>query len=39
MRELSQLKMSRRRKFGIMLMFLGGGLYVQFPPYFTLSVC
>ncbi|KAF7679597.1 hypothetical protein GT037_003345 [Alternaria burnsii] len=25
MRELSQLKMSRRRKFGIMLMFLGGG--------------
>ena len=26
MRELSKLAMSRRRKFGIMLMFLGGGL-------------
>lgn len=39
MRELSQLKMSRRRKFGIMLMFLGGGLYVQYPSYFTLIVC
>jgi hypothetical protein len=25
-RELSKLAMSRRRKFGIMLMFLGGGL-------------
>jgi hypothetical protein len=29
MRELKNLVISRRRKFGVMLMFLGGGLYVR----------
>ena len=31
MRELSKLAMTRRRKVGIMCMFLGGGLYVHSP--------
>jgi hypothetical protein len=38
MRALGKLAMSRRRKFGIMLMFLGGGLYVSVSTFLLSSI-